>query len=300
MKARGDYAEVNHFPVMLKEVISALNIKPDGIYVDGTSGKGGHSKYILERLSKNGLLIGIDRDLESVDFCDKYFKRELTPHQFLNDSYHNIHRILRELQINEVDGIILDLGLSSVQLESKSRGFTFNRDSDLDMRFDLSQKLKASDIVNDLSTIDLANIIYKYGEERRSRSIARSIERMRPLKTVYDLVEAIRRSTPPNHRKKSLSRVFQAIRIKVNEELKKLDHFLLSFIDELRLGGRIAIISFHSLEDRLVKHHFKNIAKNEKLLIHTKKPLIASKDEILTNKRSRSAKLRFAEKVINA
>jgi 16S rRNA (cytosine1402-N4)-methyltransferase len=300
MKARGDYAEVNHFPVMLKEVISALNIKPDGVYVDGTSGKGGHSKYILEKLSKNGLLIGIDRDLESVNFCEKYFKGKRTPHHFLNDSYHNIHRILRELQINQVDGIILDLGLSSVQLESKSRGFTFSKDSDLDMRFDLSQKLKASNIVNDTSTIDLANIIYKYGEERRSRSIARSIERMRPLKTVNDLVEAIRRSTPPKHRKKSLSRVFQAIRIRVNEELKKLDDFLLSFIDELRLGGRIAIISFHSLEDRLVKHHFKDLAKSEKLLIHTKKPLISSKDEILTNKRSRSAKLRFAEKIINA
>jgi 16S rRNA (cytosine1402-N4)-methyltransferase len=300
MKEGGDYAEVSHFPVMLKEVISALDIKPNGIYVDGTSGKGGHSKYILERLSESGLLIGIDRDLESVEFCDKFFKREMTPHYFLNDSYHNLHKILKNFEIDQVDGIILDLGLSSVQLESKSRGFTYNTDSDLDMRFDLNQKLKASNIVNDLSIIDLANIIYKYGEERRSRSIAKSIGRMRPLKTVYDLVEAIRRSTPPNHRNKSLSRVFQAIRIKVNEELKKLDDFLLSFTNELKLGGRIAIISFHSLEDRLVKHHFKNIAKSQGLFIHTKKPLIASKDEILNNKRSRSAKLRFAEKVINA
>ena len=300
MKNTGDYNKVDHAPVMLNEVISALNINPDGIYIDGTLGKGGHSELILEKLSKNGLLIGLDRDLGSVQYCKENFKKKLTPHFFFHDSYENIPRILKKFKINQVDGILLDLGLSSVQLESKNRGFTYGIDSELDMRFDLNQKLKASDIVNDFNKNDLANIIYKYGEERRSRLIARNIEKMRPLKSVFELVEAIRRSTPPNQRKKSLARVFQAIRIKVNDELKKLEKFLNFFINYLKLGGRIAIVSFHSLEDRIVKHQFKNIAKNKSLFIHTKKPLTASKSEIYNNRKSKSAKLRIAEKIINA
>jgi len=300
MKNTGDYNKVDHAPVMLNEVISALNINPDGIYIDGTLGKGGHSELILEKLSKNGLLIGLDRDLGSVQYCKENFKKKLTPHFFFHDSYENIPRILKKFKINQVDGILLDLGLSSVQLESKNRGFTYGIDSELDMRFDLNQKLKASDIVNDFNKNDLANIIYKYGEERRSRLIARNIEKMRPLKSVFELVEAIRRSTPPNQRKKSLARVFQAIRIKVNDELKKLEKFLYFFINYLKFGGRIAIISFHSLEDRIVKHQFKNIAENKSLFIHTKKPLTASKSEIIDNRRSKSAKLRIAEKIIDA
>ena len=300
MKNVGDYTKVEHVPVMLDEVISALNINPNGVYVDGTLGKGGHSKLILEKLSKNGLLIGLDRDFESIQYCKKKFIRKLTPHYFLNESYENFPKTLKKFKIHQVDGIFLDLGLSSVQLESKNRGFTYGIDSDLDMRFDIKQKLKASNILNDLKVNDLADIIYKYGEERRSRSIAKNIEKMRPLKTVFELVEAIRRSTPPNQRKKSLVRVFQAIRIKVNDELKKLEEFLFSFINHLKFNGRIVIISFHSLEDRIVKHQFKNIAKNKQLLIHTKRPLTASKTEILNNRRSRSAKLRIAEKIKNA
>ena len=300
MKITGDYNKVDHTPVMLNEVISALNINPDGIYIDGTLGKGGHSELILEKLSKSGMLIGFDRDLGSVQYCKENFKKKLTPHFLFHDSYDNIPKILKQFKINQVDGILLDLGFSSVQLESKNRGFTYGIDSELDMRFDLNQKLKASDIVNDFSKNDLANIIYKYGEEKRSRLIASNIERMRPLKSVFELVEAIRRSTPPNQRKKSLARVFQAIRIKVNDELKKLEKFLYFFINYLKFGGRIAIISFHSLEDRIVKHQFKNIAKNNSLFIHTKKPLTASKSEIIDNRRSKSAKLRIAEKIIDA
>ena len=300
MKNTGDYNKVDHTPVMSNEVISALNINPDGIYIDGTLGKGGHSALILEKLSKNGLLIGLDRDLGSVQYCKESFKRKIAPHFLFHDSYDNIPKILKKLKINQVDGILLDLGLSSVQLESKNRGFTYGIDSKLDMRFDLNQKLKASDIVNGYSKNDLANIIYKYGEERRSRLIARNIEKMRPLKSVFELVEAIRRSTPPNQRKKSLARVFQAIRIKVNDELKKLEKFLYFFINYLKIRGRIAIVSFHSLEDRIIKHQFKNIAKNKSLFIHTKKPLTASQSEIINNQRSRSAKLRIAEKIIYA
>ena len=296
MKSTGDYNKVDHTPVMLNEVISALNINPDGVYIDGTLGKGGHSELILEKLSKNGLLIGLDRDLESVQYCKENFKKKINPHFFLHDSYDNIPRILKKFKINQVDGILLDLGLSSVQLESEDRGFTYGVDSDLDMRFDLNQKLKAYDIINDFSRNDLADIIYKYGEEKRSRLIAKNIERMRPLKSVFELVEAIRRSTPPRQRKKSLARVFQAIRIKVNDELKKLEKFLYFFIKYLKFGGRIVIISFHSLEDRIVKHQFKNIAENKSLFIHSKKPLTASKSEIIDNRRSKSAKLRIAEK----
>ena len=297
MKNTGDYNKINHAPVMLNEVISALNINPDGIYIDGTLGKGGHSKLILEKLSKNGLLIGLDRDLGSIQYCKNNFKKKITPHFLIHDSYENIPRILKKFKINQVDGILLDLGLSSVQLESKNRGFTYGIDSELDMRFDLNQKLKASDIVNDFSKNDLANIIYKYGEERRSRLIARNIEKMRPLKSVFELVEAIRKSTPPNQRKKSLARVFQAIRIKVNDELNKLEKFLYFFINYLKFGGRIAIISFHSLEDRIVKHCFKASSKNGELSILTKKPIMSSKIEQARNSRSKSAKLRCAMKI---
>ena len=300
MKDTGDYTKVDHFPVLQKKVISGLKINPNGIYIDGTLGKGGHYELILNKLSKNGLLIGLDRDLGSVQYCKEKFKKKLTPHFLLHDSYENIPRILKEFKINQVNGILLDLGLSSVQLGSKNRGFTYGIDSDLDMRFDINQKLKASNILNDLSKNDLANIIFKYGEERRSRLIAKNIEKMRPLKSVFELVEAIRRSTPPNQRKKSLARVFQAIRIKVNDELKKLERFLDFFINYLSFGGRIAIISFHSLEDRIVKHQFKNIAKNKSLFIHTKKPLTASESEIIENRRSKSAKLRIAEKIKDA
>jgi 16S rRNA (cytosine1402-N4)-methyltransferase len=165
------------------------------------------------------------------------------------------------------------------------------------MRFDSSQDQKASDIINHLPVMELADIIYDYGEERRSRRIARSIEKMRPLKSVFDLIEAIRRSTPPNHRDRSLARVFQAIRIKVNGELDKLESLLSSFVERLSIGGRISIISFHSLEDRIVKHNFKRLAKAGSLSILTKKPFIATEEEMSLNRRSRSAKLRTAERI---
>ena len=182
-------------------------------------------------------------------------------------------------------------------MDSHVRGFSYSTDSDLDMRFDSSQEIKASGILNHLSENDLANVIFQYGEERRSRAIAKSIVKMRPLTTVFDLVESIRRSTPPNHRDRTLARVFQAIRIKVNGELEKLENFLSTFRDRLVIGGRVAIISFHSLEDRLVKHSFKELAKEGALSILTKKPVIATNEEMAENRRSRSAKLRVAERI---
>ena len=285
-----------HVPVMSQEVLSSLNISPDGIYLDGTVGLGGHATLILNHLSPKGHLIGTDRDAEALDHCKQRLSGFPTPVSLFHDSYHNFNAILDGLGIDQVNGFLLDLGLSSLQMDSPERGFSFAVDADLDMRFDSSQGVKAADILNQLPAMELADVIYQYGEERRSRLIARNIEKMRPLKTVFDLIEAIRRSTPPNHRDRTLARVFQAIRIKVNGELEKLEKFLSSFTKRLVVGGRIAIISFHSSEDRRVKHSFKELAKKGPLSILTKKPMIATNEEMAENRRSRSAKLRVAER----
>ena len=286
-----------HVPVLPKEVIFYLNISTDGIYLDGTVGLGGHAALILDHLSPKGHLIGTDRDNEALLLCNKRLSGYPTPVSLFHNSYHNFNAILDELGIDQVNGFLLDLGLSSLQMDSHVRGFSYSTDSDLDMRFDSSQEIKASGILNHLSENDLANVIFQYGEERRSRAIAKSIVKMRPLTTVFDLVESIRRSTPPNHRDRTLARVFQAIRIKVNGELEKLENFLSSFRDRLVIGGRVAIISFHSLEDRLVKHSFKDLAKEGVLSILTKKPVIATNEQMAENRRSRSAKLRVAERI---
>jgi 16S rRNA (cytosine1402-N4)-methyltransferase len=286
-----------HVPVMPMEILSSLNISTNGIYFDGTVGLGGHAALILEHLSSKGHLIGTDRDEDALSYCNKRLSGFSTPISLFNDSYHNFSSILDGLEIDTVNGFLLDLGLSSLQLDSPERGFSYSIDADLDMRFDSSQELKASDIINYTPTDELANIIYEYGDERRSRVIARNIEKMRPLKTGFDLIEAIRKSTPPKHRDRSFARVFQAIRIKVNGELDKLDNFLSTFIDSLSIGGRIAIISFQSLEDRRVKHKFKDLAKEGRLSILSKKPKIATDEEMATNRRSRSAKLRIAERI---
>ena len=286
-----------HVPVLPKEVIFYLNISTNGIYLDGTVGLGGHAALILDHLSPKGHLIGTDRDNEALLLCNKRLSGYPTPVSLFHNSYHNFNAILDELGIDQVNGFLLDLGLSSLQMDSHVRGFSYSTDSDLDMRFDSSQEIKASGILNHLSENDLANVIFQYGEERRSRAIAKSIVKMRPLTTVFDLVESIRRSTPPNHRDRTLARVFQAIRIKVNGELEKLENFLSTFRDRLVIGGRVAIISFHSLEDRLVKHSFKDLAKEGVLSILTKKPVVATNEEMAENRRSRSAKLRVAERI---
>ena len=286
-----------HVPVLPREVIFYLNIFTDGIYLDGTVGLGGHASLILDHLSPKGHFIGTDRDNEALLLCNKRLSGYPTPVSLFHNSYHNFNAILDELGIDQVNGFLLDLGLSSLQMDSHVRGFSYSKDSDLDMRFDSSQEIKASGILNHLSVNDLANVIFQYGEERRSRAIAKSIVKMRPLTTVFDLVESIRRSTPPNHRDRTLARVFQAIRIKVNGELEKLENFLSTFRDRLVIGGRVAIISFHSLEDRLVKHSFKELAKEGALSILTKKPVIATNKEMTENRRSRSAKLRVAERI---
>lgn len=285
-----------HVPVMPNEVLSHLNILKDGIYLDGTIGLGGHANMILSQLSVKGRLIGIDRDEEALRICKKSLSSSNSSLSLLNQSYHNINSILDYLEIEKVNGILLDLGISSLQLDSIDRGFSFNNDASLDMRFDRSQKKTANHIINKTHEKILADILYYNGEEKRSRSIARNIVKMRPIEKVSELVEAVRRSTPPLKRNKSLSRVFQAIRIAVNDELEKLDIFLSAFYDRLTNGGRIVIISFHSLEDRKVKHSFKKLKIEKNFNILTKKPIIPTYEEMRKNSRSKSAKLRAAEK----
>ena len=287
----------SHSPVLFKEVLEYLNIKKNGIYVDGTVGLGGHSNQILKYLSNKGRLIGVDRDARTLKICKNNLNKKNQNFSLHNDSYDNINSILDSQNIKTVDGILLDLGLSSYQLNDSERGFSFNSNGELDMRFDTSQSTKAKDILNHYETDQLADIIYKYGEERRSRVIAKNIIKVRPLEKISELVEAIRVSTPPKNRNKSIARVFQAIRITVNDELKKLDEFLSFFYKNLNMGGIIAIISFHSLEDRIVKHQFKKLEKESVLKIITKKPITPSEKELNLNSRARSSKLRVAQKV---
>ena len=215
-----------------------------------------------------------------------------------HNSYDKIKNNLYSSKICGANGMLLDLGLSSPQLDSNVRGFSYRVNSNLDMRYDLSQDYKASDILNTLSKKKIADIIFMYGEERRSRIIADRIHSMRPIRNVFGLVEAIRRSTPPKNRKKTLARVFQAIRIHVNNELSILENFLSFFYNYLHVGGRIVFISFHSLEDRLIKHALRDLSLKKMIKIINKKPIVPTRRETVLNRRSRSAKLRIAEKIL--
>jgi len=287
-----------HFPVLSTEVVSFLKIDPKGIYCDGTVGLGGHAEKIIQKLSTEGHLIGIDKDENAISLCKKRLNSSrFTKISLFNDSFVNAKTLFEKIGVKKVNGFLLDLGMSSMQLDSPIRGFSFNSKSPLDMRFDVSQSLTANNIVNGFSFFNLANIIYNYGEERNSRRIAKSILSYRPIKNVEALASAINKVTHPRHRNKTLSRVFQAIRIEVNNELKNLEQFLDLFIDLLKSGGRIVIISFHSLEDRLVKKKFKKLSDSNQLNVLSKKPIMASDLELKLNTRSRSAKLRAGEKI---
>ena len=307
--------EFKHKPVMLKECIDGLNIKPNGIYVDGTLGGAGHSKEIVKKLSNEGLLIGIDRDEEAL-MAAKQNLKEYKNIKYVHDNHDNIKNILERLQIDKVDGILLDLGVSSYQLDERNRGFSYLGDNDLDMRMDKNQELTAKEVINSYEEEKLANIIYEYGEERFSRQIAKNIVKARsekPIETTKELVEIIEKSIPKSKQNNGhpAKRTFQAIRIEVNDEIKPLYNTVKDCIDCLKTGGRLCIITFHSLEDRAVKNAYIE-AKGKctcpsdlpycvcgaKTLgnIITRKPIIASKEEQEENTRSKSAKLRIFER----
>ena len=286
-----------HIPVMPEEVLSFMKINPSGKYIDGTCGLGGHSKTILSNLSNNGFLLGLDIDNEAIKICRKNLSIINSNFHIEKRSYSKFPEVLVELGIEKVDGILLDLGLSSLQLDSKNRGFSFMEDSKLDMRFNQEGKINAADIINKSSMSELADIMYYFGEERRSRLIAKKIFEHRPIEKVQDLVTIIKKCTPPNKRNKTMARVFQSFRIAVNDELENLKKFMGKYIRYLKTGGKIIIISFHSLEDRIVKHCFRDSSKNGELNILTKKPIMSSKIEQASNSRSKSAKLRCAVKI---
>tara|TARA_Y100000746_G_scaffold117624_1_gene100710 strand:+ start:1072 stop:1962 length:891 start_codon:yes stop_codon:yes gene_type:complete len=286
-----------HIPVMTSEVLEFLNLKKDGVYIDGTIGAGGHTNEILSNLSSKAKVIGLDRDNDALEIAKKrliHFKKQISLH---HSSYHHISNIMKLNNISKVDGILLDLGLSSMQLNTKNRGFSFQKNDRIDMRFDQSSGETANELIKRLTQEQLADIIFEFGEERRSRRIAKSIKKSNMLITTNDLTDAIRKSTPPHQRNKTLARVYQAIRIAVNNEIEKLKNFLEIFLHHLNSKGRLVIISYHSIEDRLVKNFFRQLKLDNKANILTKKPLTPSTKEIQSNRRSRSAKIRALEKI---
>ena len=310
--------EFKHKPVMLMPCIEGLEIKSDGIYVDGTLGGAGHSIEIAKRLSPKGKLIGIDRDEEALRAAKEKLK-DFSNVIYVHDNHDNIKEILENLEIEKVDGILLDLGVSSYQLDERNRGFSYLGENKLDMRMDKTQELTAETVVNTYEEKELADIIYQYGEERFSRQIARNICKQREkekITTTKQLVEIIENSIPKSKQKDGhpAKRTFQAIRIEVNNEIKPLYNTVLDCIDCLKDKGRLCIITFHSLEDRAVKNAYieaqgkctcpsdlpycvcgaKSLGK-----IITRKPIIASEEEQLENSRSKSAKLRIFERRID-
>lgn len=310
--------EFSHYSVMLKECIEALNIKPDGIYVDCTAGGGGHSEEILKHLD-TGRLISLDQDDEAIEACKKRLKKYAERSIIVKSNFSNLDRVLEELEIVHIDGVLMDLGVSSHQLDTPSRGFSYNSDAPLDMRMNPRSPFSAYDVVNTYSESELKRIIYEYGEERFAPVIARKIVEKReegPIQTTLELASIIKSAIPTGAAKKEsqhpAKRTFQAIRIEVNHELDVITPAIESAVSRLNKNGRIAIMTFHSLEDRIVKTKFNEYQKactcpadfpvcvcgNVAVLrVLTKKPIIANNEELEVNARSRSAKLRVAEKI---
>lgn len=310
--------EFKHKSVLLNECIEGLNIKKEGIYVDGTLGGGGHSYEILRKLSPNGRLIGIDRDKDALNAASKKLN-EFNNFTTVHDNHANILEILKNLGIQGVDGILLDLGVSSYQLDEASRGFSYMNDAPLDMRMNREDKISAYEVVNNYSEEKLSRIFFDYGEERYSKSIAKKICKVRgenKISTTLELVEVIKSAMPSsalNEKQHPAKRVFQAIRIEVNEELTKLKQAVEDSIKALNNGGRLAIITFHSLEDKIVKHTYEDMQgrctcpKDFPVCvcnyisygrIVNKKPIISNEEELKENPRARSAKLRIFERII--
>ena len=294
---------IAHQSVMLEEAVSSLNLKHGSIVVDGTLGGGGHSLAILEKIVPGGRLIGIDADAEAINKAAQHLKDFDDSFKLVNDNFRNIDSLLAKEDIKTVDAILLDLGISSYQIEDGSRGFSIKHDSRLDMRMDKSLNLSAYDIVNRYKEQDLSDIIEKYGEERFHKKIARYIKEARSnkqIETTRELAEVVRKAIGyrgRNQRIDPATRTFQAIRIVVNDELGSLEEGLKKAVFWLKSGGRIAVISFHSLEDRIVKNLFRGYSNLGVLKIITKKPLQPAHEETIKNPRARSAKLRVAERI---
>ena len=307
-------SEFSHFSVLLNECIENLEIKPNGIYVDGTAGGAGHSSKIAEKL-EGGLLIPIDQDEDAI----KVVTERLAPYgervKVVRDNFSNLKNVLDNLGVEKIDGLLLDLGVSSYQLDTAERGFSYMADAPLDMRMDNRAARSAYNVVNDYSADELKKVIYEFGEERFAPKIVAGIINARPVNTTGELVEIIKKSLPSFARKEewsSVKRVFQAIRIEVNKELDVIAPTIEAAVNRMNKGGRIVIITFHSLEDRIVKQAFTSLAagctcpkdfpvcvcgNKPKIKIITKKPILPSNEELAVNSRSKSAKLRVAEKI---
>lgn len=306
-----------HKPVMLNECIEGLNIKEDGIYVDGTLGGAGHSSEIIKNLCERGRLIGIDQDKDALKAAKEKLK-DYNNVTFVHSNFYNIENILHDLNIAGVDGILMDLGVSSYQLDNGERGFSYMQDAPLDMRMNRENSLSAYEVINSYSEEDLFRIIKDYGEEKFAKRIANFIINKRKEKNIestLELVDVIKAAIPAKARREGphpAKRTFQAIRIEVNKELEIIEKTIRDGVERLNVGGRMAIITFHSLEDRIVKTVYKNLANpctcpssfpvcvcNKKPIVKiiTRKPIEASKEELDYNPRSRSAKLRIIEKI---
>lgn len=306
-----------HKSVLLYETVDSLNIRPDGIYVDGTLGGGGHAYEVCRRLGEHGRLIGIDQDADAIAAATKRLEPFADKVTVVRSNYENIASVLHELGIQKVDGIYLDLGVSSYQLDTASRGFTYREDAPLDMRMDQRNTQTAADIVNTYSEMELYRIIRDYGEDRFAKNIAKHIVRQRqekPYETTGELIETIKAAIPAKIRATGghpAKRTFQAIRIELNHELDVLNCSIDTMIDLLNPGGRLSIITFHSLEDRIVKKRFRDnenpcicppefpvcmCGRKSKGTVITRKPIVPGEEELEYNKRSKSSKLRVFER----
>ena len=310
--------EFKHTSVLFNECINGLAIKPDGIYVDGTLGGGGHASGICQNLSKNGTLIGIDRDRDALEAAEKRLAEYECKKYFVQSNYSDIKEVLEELEIEKIDGALLDLGVSSFQLDNPERGFSYMHDAPLDMRMSQDDDFTAYDVVNDYDAKELTEVIRKYGEERWASRIADFVVKARktkPIETTSELVDVIKAAIPAAARRTGphpAKRTFQAIRIEVNDELGQLERAVDEFCDVLAPGGRLCIISFHSLEDRIVKEIINKrinpctcpkefpvcvCGKVGDIKKSSNKPILPSEEELENNPRARSAKLRIAEKI---
>lgn len=311
--------EFNHVTVLLNEAIDNLNVKPDGTYVDATLGGGGHSQLLASRLT-TGKLWSFDQDITAINYNKEHLATELAEGKvaFIQNNFRNLRDALAEVGVTEIDGIVYDLGVSSPQFDDGQRGFSYNYDAPLDMRMNQSQELTARTVVNEWDFHDLLRILSRYGEEKFAKQIARAIERQRelqPIETTFELVEVIKSAIPAAARRTGghpAKRSFQAIRIAVNDELGVVEESLAQALDMLKVGGRISVITFHSLEDRLVKTMFKEKTAVPELpaglpiipdemqpdyKLVTRKPILPSEEEMANNHRAHSAKLRVIERL---